>query len=547
VARLFVIADIEWMTNKDGHQSPTQIAAIRVDEEWRSTTSFDALIRPRDSEFHDWKHVSYTGATPSDFLHARNAHNVLEAFDLWLNEDDVLLWWYDESAMIYKKLIRLIFKKQEPRKMVAANEYIYEFLQGQANSRGNAYKLAEARGVNTKSHLKHNSVNDARVMRELLEAIKYPQANFLLPLVKKIKPMKPSLQFADLPYQYDPKTNKIHKKDCPELLIGEIETQGYETLKTALRKQYKPCECCAEEYRTALRERNIDTIDRTQYTYIYAPESKVFHKYTCGLMLSAKSILGTIKYDTVIKTGRTPCKVCNPTEKDVFRPIPPQQRVARIKKKKPASISKDGVKAIKRQRRAIYERKQLLQNEDLTEQEKNDAYTLTQPRFAFWVGQGYQTFHLRTCSRLSEVSNLRGFSTYKDAIKAGYTPCRRCKPTAKHDVAYSIPFKSHVREDEKIEDLETLCKDAGYPFYREGAFFYLETPVGKWKIDVSTTPIKLHHINLVKTPGTKKYHEQPRLFLSFVDTFDYIKRHDDGLERKKEESIVFVKLVEDDS
>ena len=380
----------------------------------------------------------------------------------------------------------------------------------------------------------------------MLETIELPQEALLVPLVKKEKPMKPSKQFSDLPYQYDPKTNTIHKKECPTLLIGDIETQGYENLKTPLRKQYKPCECCAEEYRTALRERNMDIIDRTQYTYIYSPESKVFHKYTCGLMLQARSILGTIKYDTVVKTGRTPCKVCNPTAQDVFRPLPPQQKIARLKKKKLSTVSTDGVKAIKRQRRALFERNQLLQNEGLTETEKNDAYTLTQPRFAFWVGQGYQTFHLRSCPKLKEVSNLRGFGTYKDAVRAGFTPCRKCKPTAKHDVVYSIPIKSHIRENEKIEDLETLCNDAGYSYHRENAYFCLETAVGKWRIDVSTAPIKLHHINLVKTPGARRYHEQPRLFLSFIDAFDYIKRHDDGLERKRNEGIVFVKLVENE-
>jgi hypothetical protein len=49
----------------------------------------------------------------------------------------------------------------------------------------------------------------------------------------------------------------------------------------------------------------------------------------------------------------------------------------------------------------------------------------------------------------------------------------------------------------------------------------------------------------VKTPGVKKYHEQPRIFLSFIDTFDYIKRHDDELEKKAAEGRVFVKLFDE--
>ena len=146
---MFVIADIEWMTNEEGHHSPTQLAAIRVDETWNEVDTFASLIRPRDSEFHDWRHVSYTGGKPTEFMYARNAHNVLDAFYDWLKDDDVILWWYDESIMIFKKLIGLILRKQTTHKMVELKEYVYEHLSGQANSRGNSYKIAEARGIDT--------------------------------------------------------------------------------------------------------------------------------------------------------------------------------------------------------------------------------------------------------------------------------------------------------------------------------------------------------------------------------------------------------------
>lgn len=540
---MFVIADIEWMTNKDYHHSPTQLAAIKVDEKWNIVDTFESFIRPRDSSFHNWNHVSYTGGSPTEFMYARNAHNVIDEFEKWLNDDDIILWWYDESDKIFKKLVNLILNRQELHETVSVNEYVYEFLNGQEDSRGNVYKIAEAWGIETNSRLKHYSANDAFVFRALMEKIAFPQALLLSPLAKKEKPTKQSVQFADYPYQYDPKTNLIHKKECPVLLSGETETQGYENLKTPLRKQYKPCECCAEEYRKAFRERNIDIIDRTQYNYIFSPESKVFHKCTCGLMLSAKHIMGTIKYDTVIKTGRTPCKICNPTANDILKPIPPKQKKAHIKKQAKNTVSRGSAQAIERQKRALSERQQMLKDDDLTDTERNDAYTLTQTRFAFWVGQGYQTFHLRSCSRLQEVSNLRGFSTYKDAVRAGYTPCRKCKPTAKHDVIYSIPINNRLRADEKIEDLEALCADAGYPYYRDGEFFCLSTPVGKWRLDISAVPIKLQHINLVRTPGVNKYHEQPRLFLSFIDTFDYIKRHDDNLEAQASKGKVYVRFI----
>jgi len=37
----------------------------------------------------------------------------------------------------------------------------------------------------------------------------------------------------------------------------------------------------------------------------------------------------------------------------------------------------------------------------------------------------------------------------------------------------------------------------------------------------------------VKSLNEVKYHDQPRLFLSFVDAFHYIKRHDEELMRKE--------------
>ena len=53
--------------------------------------------------------------------------------------------------------------------------------------------------------------------------------------------------------------------------------------------------------------------------------------------------------------------------------------------------------------------------------------------------------------------------------------------------------------------------------------------VGKWKIDMDMRPVRLEHINLVsQQENTKKYHVQPRLFLSLKDTFDYIMRHDNA-------------------
>ena len=56
--------------------------------------------------------------------------------------------------------------------------------------------------------------------------------------------------------------------------------------------------------------------------------------------------------------------------------------------------------------------------------------------------------------------------------------------------------------------------------------------MGRWKIDTSTSPYVIYHINLVRTPDNENYyHRQPRLFLSLLDAFLYIHRHDKNLMR----------------
>lgn len=64
---MFVLMDIEWIENRYHHINPTQIAAMRVDEQWNCQDQFYSRIYPRDNSFHNWKHMAYIGGTPSDW------------------------------------------------------------------------------------------------------------------------------------------------------------------------------------------------------------------------------------------------------------------------------------------------------------------------------------------------------------------------------------------------------------------------------------------------------------------------------------------------
>jgi len=532
---MFVIADIEWITLENGLQAPTQLAAIRVDEHWNEADRFSSFIRPKDSSYHDWNHIAYTGGVPIEFLHAKSAYSVFTNFREWLRDNDTVLWWYRESEKLYRRMVSVILKQQDTHKMISINEYVYAFLSGESHSRGSSYAIAGHRGITLKHDLKHNAANDTRVMRELMAKISYPQKQLLMPLTKPENVPQAEQQMDDKPYQYDPSTNTLHKKDCPRI-VG-MKAIGCRTLKASIQRGFKPCPCCKDEYRTAFRERNIGIIERSQYTYLFTLGSQVYHKYTCGLMIGAKNIMGTRTYEAIAKTGRRPCKVCNPTPTDVYKPIPAEVKEKRLQKKVERSLPKEQKKALKRQKTAAKEREMALRCDNISEVEKDDIYTLTQPRFAFWASQGYQTFHLRACPKLQSGSHLIGFSTYREAIRAGYSSCKKCKPTAKHDIHISIPITNQIRLDEKLSDLEEMCAKAGYEHHAEGPYLYVVTPVGKWRINISASPITIYHINLAMDPNENEYHEQPRLFLSFVDVFEYIKRHDDELLRKTRQNV----------
>ena len=160
---------------------------------------------------------------------------------------------------------------------------------------------------------------------------------------------------------------------------------------------------------------------------------------------------------------------------------------------------------------------------------------LSQPGLAFWASKGYRTFHRRNCSQISGLNQLVGFPRYQDAVRAGYCPCRHCKPSPKQDVVYSIPITNKKRAGESVETLVQLCTEHCLPFHHDNRYFEMQTMVGKWKIDMDMRPVRLEHINLAsQQENTKKYHVQPRLFLSLKDTFDYIMRHDNALMKRIE-------------
>lgn len=67
---MYVLIDMEWVTNRHGNHWPTQLAAIRVDEEWQTVDSFSVLFRPKDITFQKWDHMAFSAAELIERLNA---------------------------------------------------------------------------------------------------------------------------------------------------------------------------------------------------------------------------------------------------------------------------------------------------------------------------------------------------------------------------------------------------------------------------------------------------------------------------------------------
>ena len=125
---------------------------------------------------------------------------------------------------------------------------------------------------------------------------------------------------------------------------------------------------------------------------------------------------------------------------------------------------------------------------------------------------------------------VRGFDTFEAAQKAGFKPCKNCRPSPKQNIEVSIPIDNEVRENESLTELSLYCVRMGYEYSIESAKFYVNTPVGKWILNIKERPVTAEHINLVKDPYGERYHRQPRIFLSIRDALRYIHRHDSNLQ-----------------
>ena len=513
---MYVLMDIEWVQNENGRRWPTQIAAMRVDEEWTFLHMFFSRIRPSDESFCLWDHMAYTGSTTEEFLSAPPLAEVVGRIRAWLREDDVLCWWTVGPPEAFDEAFGKL-----PHKQIVLFPYLRNFLANRPHLVGSPYHIAVQLGIGHHGR-RHDPRSDVEMMRRALWEILFPQKLLLGPV-----PVPMDDGCVRLPYVVDLRSNTVHKRGCGKLpAFGTFKE--YPALKTISTNGRKACACCTKELMTARRERNRWVIENGPYQFVFSPNSNVFHTRDCEAVLSsAYDVRGTMTYQTCIARKRRPCKICKPVPPATEK-IPKKERTGQTPVTSKRSLTVQEQRALRRLEQAQTERGNMKDMVGKSQQKLADLKTLTQPSYAFWSAAGYDTFHLRRCGKLDSLSNLKGFGRYEDAVRAGYRPCRQCKPTPKHNMEISLPIYSRERGYETTGLLRGLCEDRGFPCSEDEKGFRIETPKGIWWIHTAAAPYRLEHINKIYSSGDMaRSHIQPRIFLSLSDAFRYIKKHDE--------------------
>ena len=94
---------------------------------------------------------------------------------------------------------------------------------------------------------------------------------------------------------------------------GEMTVHKAKDDVEILRRIVKASGLCENriEFPSNHRERNAATVANSEYVYLFAPDSGVFHRRGCKYILGARTIMGCVDYEKAAG-GRRPCKICAP-------------------------------------------------------------------------------------------------------------------------------------------------------------------------------------------------------------------------------------------
>lgn len=541
---MYVLLDIEWITNSNHIISPTQIAAMRVDDAWYCSTMFYSRIKPMDDSFHTWDDIAYSGGTYQAFLNAPGIRTVLSNLVNWFKANDQVFVWNETIRDTLTSVYQWVFKKEFPFSLSLLNEYTEAYVRYLHISSNDPYAIAQETGANVPESEGY-AVHEVNAMQSALRGLQAPI---------DVLAHTPSQLYLSLglepDFYLDEQSNIVHAPDCPHL-DNSLTPIFYPEDSFFFQPHITYCSCVKATVSAVKQAHNLDKINAFNYQYVYLEKSNIFHCADCHLALRATaSIHGTTHYNAACATGRRPCRMCKPDLKNHTKATEQSAAAKYIcieKKTKKKNTDEDlpGTRPLTQKEKCSLKRFQQAQQERFShngkefqsETERDDFYTLSSSVYGFFAATGHSTFHLRHCKKLIGLEHIKGFATYKEAVCRGFSPCRLCKPTAKDDILYPAHIDSKTQENESTDILVAKCRAHGYPYQQSNDKFTFETPVGRWMIKTIASPYVVYHINLVMTPNNQtSYHQQPRLFLSLHDIFRYVQKHDKELISRVQQS-----------
>lgn len=254
---MIVLADLEWI-EMDG-RFLTQLAAIRTNEKWETVSYFNAYVCPPKKCLAFSGHLAFGGVPVSVYEQALPVEDAVLSFIEWLEESDIIWTWADSNARFLEQL-RKKYAAETPLSIRSAATKARALAGERSGTNRDPYAILGK--TQPLPEPKHRAENDVEAMRLLFARLGMTEACL---------PERPA------PVPQTPKNTQ--------------------------------------------KAKNLRTIEKSEYNYIYLQGADVFHRCDCKLCLnSSRPIMGSVYYRSSAE-GRRPCEVCKPIPNLVLVPI----------------------------------------------------------------------------------------------------------------------------------------------------------------------------------------------------------------------------------
>lgn len=303
---MYVLLDIEWVTDENNQDTPTQLAALRVTNDWSPEEEYFSRICTLPPANSDWGHIAFRGGSSEDFLTAKPLSAVAKELQQWLRPDDVLCFWHGIPANTFTGMMHAQGAPLQKRILVLSR-YIEPHLLRLPVAKNTPKRIVHACG-GTAEKPSHNSLCDVKNMRLALSLLGFREEELHAPAPQTENEL-----------YLDETGGILHKSGCGKLPPKAVPIRN-PGRKFLFHEAWRICDCAKQDVGALRRKQNRITVFNTEYNYVYAKKSPVFHRRNCGVILNTTdTILGSVHYKTCAATGRRPCKLCKPEPE----PLPP--------------------------------------------------------------------------------------------------------------------------------------------------------------------------------------------------------------------------------